>query len=99
MPELSDDTELVSSHMAPDSTRMATKAQHAVKYRPLLPLLRKLREDADLTQRQLGALLGKPQSWIYNCETGNRRVDVAEFCDWCKACGVTPSKAITKLSG
>ncbi len=41
-----------------------------------------------MTQRELGRLLNKPQSWIHNCETGNRRVDVAEFISWCKACRV-----------
>jgi hypothetical protein len=35
-----------------------------------------LGEEADLTQRQL---LKKPQSWVHNCETANRRVDLTEF--------------------
>ncbi|MGE3109321.1 MAG: helix-turn-helix domain-containing protein [Phycisphaerales bacterium] len=67
---------------------MATKAQHNRGYRRLPDLLRQLREEAEMTQRDLGAKLRRPQSWIYNCETGNRRVDLSEFCDWCKACGV-----------
>lgn len=58
---------------------MATKSQHARAYRPLMALLRGLREGAGLTQRDLGGRLGKPQSWVHNCEVGNRRVDVAEF--------------------
>jgi transcriptional regulator with XRE-family HTH domain len=78
---------------------MATKAQHSRKYRRLLPLLRALREEAGLTQRDLGLRLKKPQSWIYNCETGNRRVDVAEFCDWAKACGVEPGAALDRFLG
>jgi hypothetical protein len=56
-----------------------------------------MREDAGLTQRQVGEKLGRPQSWVYNCETGNRRVDVAEFCDWCFACGVVPSTALRRV--
>ena len=31
-----------------------------------------------------------PQSWVHNCETANRRVDIAEFVSWSKACGVDP---------
>jgi len=65
------------------------KAQHSPAYRRLLPLWRKLREDADMTQRDLGAKLRKPQL-IHNCETGSRRIDVTEFASWCKACGANP---------
>jgi len=36
----------------------------------------------------MGEKLKKPQSWVYNCETGNRRVDVTEFIAWATACGI-----------
>ncbi len=68
------------------------KAQHAPAYRRLSALLRRHREADGLTQRELGAKLGRPQSWVYNCETGNRRVDVTEFAAWCRACGADPVK-------
>jgi transcriptional regulator with XRE-family HTH domain len=76
---------------------MATKAQHAPTYQRLLGLLRSLREEAGLTQRELGKRLGKPQSWVYNCETGNRRVDLAEFVAWAKACEVNPRVAFARF--
>jgi hypothetical protein len=76
---------------------MATKSQHAAAYRPLPGFLRLLREEAGLTQRDLGKLMKKPQSWIYNCETANRRVDLVEFIDWAKNCGVEPSDAVTRF--
>ena len=76
---------------------MGTKAQHRQGYRRLPTFLRRLREDAGLTQRAIGAILKRPQSWVYDCETGNRRVDVAEFCDWCRACGTEPSDALNQL--
>lgn len=76
---------------------MATKSQHARAYQRLLPFLRQLREDAGLTQRDLGKRLKKPQSWIYNCETGNRRVDVTEFIAWVRACNADPEEAFAKL--
>lgn len=69
---------------------MPTKAQHAGSYRPVADLLRSVREEAGLTQRELGEKLRRPQSWIYNCETRNRRVDLAEFVAWCHACEVDP---------
>lgn len=76
---------------------MATKAQHRRSYAAIPPFLRKLREEAGMTQRQIGRILKRPQSWVYNCETGNRRVDVAEFCEWCRACGVEPAAAVQRL--
>ncbi len=75
------------------------KAQHARRYAKLPELLRKLREEAELTQRELGKRLKRPQSWIYNCETGNRRVDLAEFCEWCDGCGVHPTVGLQKYLG
>lgn len=78
---------------------MATKSQHAITYRRLPAFLRLLREDAGLTQRELGQRLGKPQSFIYNCETANRRVDVSEFIAWAKACDVNPLTAFRRFVG
>jgi len=43
--------------------------------------------------------LRKPQSYVYNCETGNRRVDVAEFVAWAKACKVEPLDAFARFLG
>ena len=87
---VSPDTELVSSALLKNLSRVATKAQHARAYARIPTLLRALREEAGMTQRRLGAALHKPQSWVYNCETGNRRVDVAEFARWAEACSLDP---------
>jgi hypothetical protein len=76
---------------------MATKSQHSRAYRHLPPFLHKLREEAELTQRDLGKRLKKPQSWVFNCETGNRRVDVTEFAARARACGVEPAEAFSRF--
>jgi transcriptional regulator with XRE-family HTH domain len=76
---------------------MATKSQHASAYQPLPEFLRALREEAELTQRELGQRMKKPQSWIYNCETGNRRVDVTEFIAWAKCCDIEPTDAFARF--
>ncbi len=78
---------------------MATKSQHAPRYRHLTPLLRALREEAGLTQRDLAGRLARPQSWVYNSETANRRVDVTEFIAWAEACSVDPRAAFARLLG
>jgi transcriptional regulator with XRE-family HTH domain len=76
---------------------MATKAQHASRYRLVPPFLRALREEAGVTQRELGQRLKRPQSWVYNCESANRRVDVTEFIAWAKACNVDARDAFARL--
>ena len=76
---------------------VATKSQHAPGYRRLPGLLRALREEAGLTQRDLGGRLKKPQSWVYNCEAANRRVDVAEFAAWARGCGADPAAAFARF--
>jgi hypothetical protein len=76
---------------------MATKAQQAPAYERLPRFLRTLREGAGLTQRALGKRLKKAQSWVFNCETANRRVDVTEFIAWARACGVAPQDAFARF--
>ena len=74
-----------------------TKAQHNQMYRILPSFMRDMRENAGLTQREIGKILNRPQSYIYNCETANRRVDITEFIAWSRACGVDPKKAFARL--
>jgi transcriptional regulator with XRE-family HTH domain len=76
---------------------MATKSQHVPAYQRLPRFLRALREEAGLTQRELGKRLKRPQSWIFNCESANRRVDLTEFIDWAKACKADPEDAFAQF--
>jgi transcriptional regulator with XRE-family HTH domain len=73
------------------------KAQHVPQYQQIQGLLRQLREEAGLTQRDLGERLGRPQSWIYNCESANRRVDITEFVAWCSGCSAEPLKVFKQV--
>jgi len=68
-----------------------------MKYRVLPVFLREMREKAGLTQREIGKRINKPQSYVYNCETANRRVDITEFIAWARACGINPKTAFAKL--
>lgn len=76
---------------------MATKSQHNLMYKKIPVFLKEMREKAGLTQRDIGKILNKPQSHIYNCETANRRVDITEFIVWSKACGVDAKTAFARL--
>jgi transcriptional regulator with XRE-family HTH domain len=73
------------------------KALQAMRYRGLPGLLRQLREEAGLTQRELGKKLRQHHSLIHNSETSERRVDVAEFIDWCEACGASPAEVFQRV--
>lgn len=44
-----------------------------------------LRHDASVTQTELAARLGRPQSFVAKVEGGERRIDVLEFVDWLDA--------------
>ena len=64
----------------------------------LRQLLAKARDDANLKQAQVAALLNRPQSFVSKYENGERQLDVIEFIDVCKALGVSPSALIEQLS-
>ena len=69
-------------------------SQHSVLIREAL---KRVREDADLTQRALCKLLGKEHTFISKCELGERRVDIAEFYWICKACNADPTEEAQAL--
>jgi transcriptional regulator with XRE-family HTH domain len=73
------------------------KSQHAPRYRNLPAMLRRWREEAELTQRELAAKLRVTHVWVHKSEIGERRVDITEFMDWTLACGVDPSQAFAEL--
>ena len=73
------------------------KSLHAPRYKYLPSLLIQLRHEAGLTQRELANKLRISQSLIHKSEIGERRVDVAEFMDWCVACGVDPEQGFRTL--
>jgi transcriptional regulator with XRE-family HTH domain len=77
---------------------MATKRNQALIYRKVPSFLRELRERAGLTQRQLAQRVGQSQWWVARSETGSRRVDVAEFVEWCLGCRATAAEALAELA-
>ena len=77
---------------------MPIKRNQALIYRKVPSFLREMRESAGLTQRQLAARIRQSQWWVTRSERGSRRVDVAEFLEFCRGCGVDPVGALTELS-
>ena len=54
-----------------------------------LQLLKGLRLDKNLTQKELADRLGFPQSYVSKYETGERRLDFVETSNVCEALGIT----------
>lgn len=76
---------------------MPARSQHTPGYRRLRDLLRRLREEAGLTQRDLGKALKRDHTIVHRAETGDRRIDPIEFIAWCRACGVDPADQLRAL--
>jgi transcriptional regulator with XRE-family HTH domain len=57
------------------------------RYKAFLERLRRARLDAGLTQVEVAARVGRPQTWVSKCELGERRVDFVELEDLAAACG------------
>ena len=62
-------------------------------------LLRVLRAEAGMTQAELAARLGVPQSVISKYESGERRLDILELRQVCKALGIGLADFVRRLEG
>ena len=56
----------------------------ANKYHKFVIQLRNARLDSSYTQSDVSTLLGKPQSYVSKCESGERRVDLIELVKFAK---------------
>jgi transcriptional regulator with XRE-family HTH domain len=61
---------------------------HRPAYVAFLKTLQQIRQDSGLTIRELAERMGRPRTWVHKCDTGQRRMDVPEFLEWCQACGI-----------
>ena len=61
----------------------------------LQQLLKSLRAEAGVTQQELSALLGRPQSYVSKYESGERRVDFIEVLEICDALGIEPEHFVS----
>jgi len=66
-------------------------------YRALIDALKDARLAAGLTQQHVADRLKRPQSFVAKYESGERRLDVAEFVAIAKLVGLNPSRLIAQL--
>jgi transcriptional regulator with XRE-family HTH domain len=57
------------------------------------------RKSANLTQVGLADRLGRPQSFVSKYERGERRLDVIEFCEVCRALEIDPVAFMQRFCG
>jgi len=55
------------------------RSTHSQEYRDFSGRLRQARKEARLKQVEVAKILGRPQSYVSKCESGERRVDVTEL--------------------
>lgn len=70
---------------------------HSERYARFLGEIVAMRKRAGLTQRQLAAKLKQRQAYVGKSEVAERRLDVLELLDWCRACGEDPAALIQHL--
>ncbi len=73
--------------------------KYSARQRAVAAALRKAREAAGLSQRQLSERLQQPPNWIQRIESLERRVDVAEFIAIAKALGADPAELFQDALG
>ena len=66
------------------------------RYKHLIKQVVDFREGKGISQRQLAKLLKVPRSYVSRFEVRDRRLDVVELVDVCKALGI-PKKEVVAL--
>lgn len=67
------------------SGMLMEKSIHSSEYARFLALLRDTRVQSGQTQEDLVTKLNATQSFVSNCERGERRLDLVELAAWCCA--------------
>lgn len=71
------------------------KSITAPEYRLLIDMLRKAREDRNVTQAEVAERLGITASQLSKWERRERRIDVRELALYCDAAGIDPVELIS----
>lgn len=72
------------------------RSVYTAAYQRMLRALRKARTDAGLTQVEVARKLKRPQSFVSNCESGERRVDLIEAWEFAQLYGCSVLEFLPK---
>jgi transcriptional regulator with XRE-family HTH domain len=67
------------------------------RYKALIGKLAEARKAANLHQKELALILGRPQQFVSKVETGERRLDIVEFLDYASALELDPIKLLASI--
>lgn len=73
------------------------KTIHDPRYARTIQWLISARQERNLTVRQLAQRIGHTHSWVVKVENLDKKLDVLEFIDFCKALDVDPQSAFAQL--
>lgn len=73
---------------------MGRKIEADPEYVRFLTAIIAARKRKELTQAQLGSVLGKDQSFVSKVEHAERRLDVIEALRWCGAIGIALEEVV-----
>jgi transcriptional regulator with XRE-family HTH domain len=73
------------------------KSLHTPEYEHFRSLLIAARGKKGLTQADVSARLARPQSFVSKYESGERRLDVVEFIEVCRALETDPKTIVKKM--
>lgn len=68
------------------------------RHQEFIAFIASVRKAAEITQVELAARLGKPQSFVSKVERGERRLDVIEFCQVAEALGHNPADLLKRFT-
>ena len=68
-------------------------------YAQLVAAVVAMRKEAGLTQRQVAEKLGREQNYVARVETRQRRLDLVELIQLCRACGRDPREFVSEITG
>ena len=70
---------------------------HSSEQRRFVATLEAVRTKKEITQVELAAIMGKPQSFVSKCLSGERRVDFVEWLWFCEALDITPEAFLRRM--
>lgn len=73
------------------------KQLRTARHKALMAVIAAERKKAGLTQRELAAKMGRADSFFGKIESGERQLNVLEFCEVADAFGVNPKNLFAKV--
>lgn len=74
------------------------KSINTEKYQELINWLKEGRLNKDLTVRQLALIIDEPFQFVSKIETGQRKLNVHEYVQYCESLSLDPALGLEKLA-